>query len=57
MLDTKLDLAAASDKPSAASADDQVRSGDAADVEVAADEELADEVIVEISVDGMCGVY
>ena len=54
MLDTKLEPTVAEDEASVALAND------AAPVEAEAektDEELADEVVVEISVDGMCGVY
>ena len=53
MLDTKLEPASADDEAAAvAVAEDQQRPDEERD-----DEELADEVIVEISVDGMCGVY
>ena len=54
MLDANLEPAAAEDEPAAAVAD----GGEAGATEaLKSDEELADEVIVEISVDGMCGVY
>ena len=54
MLDTKLEPAVAEDEAVTALASNE------ASVEAEAektDEELADEVVVEISVDGMCGVY
>jgi len=54
MLDAKLEPAAAESEAAVllAAAEEQVRAADEK-----TDEELADEVIVEISVDGMCGVY
>ncbi len=54
MLETKLESAAAEEAPAVAlaEAEEQARPEDEL-----TDEELADEVVVEISVDGMCGVY
>jgi mycofactocin precursor len=51
MLETNLD-AAPVDETATTVTDDHERSD-----EKLGDEDLADEVIVEISVDGMCGVY
>ena len=54
MLDTQLEPVVAEEaaKPALAESEEQL---DAAAEKT--DEELADEVVVEISVDGMCGVY
>ncbi len=54
MLDTKLEPVATKDEAAQALAE-----ADEATVveDELTDEELADEVVVEISVDGMCGVY
>lgn len=54
MLDTKLEPTVAEDEAPVALAKDELPAeADASKT----DEELADEVVVEISVDGMCGVY
>jgi mycofactocin precursor len=51
-LDTELDHTTADDGADTAVVDEEERPD-----ENAVDEALGDEVIVEISVDGMCGVY
>ncbi len=54
MLDTGAQPAAAEDEATVAPSErDEVAVAESAKT----DEELADEVVVEISVDGMCGVY
>jgi len=54
MLDTKLEPAVAEKAAAVALAENEEQP--AAEPEKS-DEELADELVVEISVDGMCGVY